>query len=250
MSDRPVARTFDETAEIYERARPGWAEGALDHAIRELGLDRTATVLDLGAGTGKLSRLLVDRFDRVVAVEPLDGMRALLESLIPEAETYAGNAESIPLGDDSVDAVFSADAFHWFDGELALADIVRVLRPRGGLVLMWNEPDKPTEPSIAAAGALLNERGSSERQINRYASGAWREPFAGSRYETLSQAQFEHRQIVDREQLLAYFASMSWIAVLPEDDRTRLLEDVRRVLDADTYTRFWRADVHWTRLAA
>jgi len=110
-------------------------------------------------------------------------MRALLESLIPEAETYAGNAESIPLGDDSVDAVFSADAFHWFDGELALADIVRVLRPRGGLVLMWNEPDKPTEPSIAAAGAPLNERGSSERQINRYASGAWREPFAGSRYD-------------------------------------------------------------------
>jgi hypothetical protein len=69
-------------------------------------------------------------------------------------------------------------------------------------------------------------------------------------FEELSQAQFEHRQIVDREQLLAYFASMSWIAVLPEDERTSLLEDVRRVLEADTYTRFWRADVYWTRLTA
>jgi ubiquinone/menaquinone biosynthesis C-methylase UbiE len=250
MSNRSVARTFDKTAEIYERARPGWPAEALDHVIEQLGVDRTATVLDLGAGTGKLTRMLVDRFANVVAVEPLDGMRTLLESLLPKAETHAANAESIPLGDDSVDAVFSADAFHWFDGELALAEIARVLRPRGGLVLMWNEPDKPTEPSIAAAGALLNERGSSERQIDRYASGAWRESFASSSFEELSQVQFDHRQAVDREQLLAYFASMSWIAVLPDKKRRELLNEVRGLLDADAYTRFWRADVYWTRLAA
>jgi ubiquinone/menaquinone biosynthesis C-methylase UbiE len=250
MSNRSVARTFDETAEIYERARPGWPREALDHVSQELGVDRSAKVLDLGAGTGKLTRMLVDRFDDVVAVEPLDGMRAMLESLVQKAETQAGDAESIPLGDDSVDAVFSADAFHWFNGEPALAEIARVLRPRGGLVLMWNEPRKPTQPSIAAAGELLNERGSSERQINRYASGAWREAFAGSSFQELRQAQFDHRQVVDREQLLAYFASMSWIAVLPDQERRELLNDVRRLLDAETYTRFWRADVYWTRLAA
>jgi ubiquinone/menaquinone biosynthesis C-methylase UbiE len=250
MSNRSVARTFDKTAESYERARPGWPAKALDHVIEQLGVDRTATVLDLGAGTGKLTRMLIDRFGNVVAVEPLDGMRTLLESLIPKAETHAGNAESIPLGDDSVDVVFSADAFHWFDGEAALAEIVRVLRSRGGLVLMWNEPDKPTEPSIAAAGALLNERGSSERQIDRYESGAWRESFASSSFEELSQAQFDHRQVVDREQLLAYFASMSWIAVLPDEERRGLLNEVRGLLDADAYTRFWRAYIYWTRLAA
>ena len=248
MSNRSAARTFDKTAEIYERARPSWPAEALNHVIRELGLDRTATVLDLGAGTGKLTGMLVDRFDNALAVEPLDGMRALLASLIPEVKTYAGDAENIPLGEASVDAVFSADAFHWFDGELALAEIARVLRPRGGLVLMWNEPHKPTEPSIAAAGALLNDRGSSERQINRYASGEWREPFAGSSFEELSQAQFDHQQVVDREQLLAYFASMSWIAVLPDEERGELLSEVRELLDAESYTRFWRADVYWTRL--
>jgi ubiquinone/menaquinone biosynthesis C-methylase UbiE len=250
MSNRSVARTFDKTAEIYERARPSWPSEALDHVIKELRVDRTAIVLDLGAGTGKLTRMLVNRFDNAVAVEPLDGMRTLLASLISEVETYAGDAENIPLGDASVDVVFSADAFHWFDGELALAEIARVLRPRGGLVLMWNEPAKPTQPSIAAAGALLNERGSSERQINRYASGAWREPFAGSSFEELSQAQFDHQQVVDREQLLAYFASMSWIAVLPDEERAELLSKVRELLDADSYTRFWRADLYWTRLAA
>jgi ubiquinone/menaquinone biosynthesis C-methylase UbiE len=250
MSHRSAARTFDKTAEIYEWARPGWPVEAVDHVIEQLGVDSNATVLDLGAGTGKLTRTLIDRFDSVTAVEPLDGMRTLLESLIPNAETYAGNAESIPLGDDSVDAVFSADAFHWFEGKVALAEITRVMRPRGGLVLMWNEPDKPTEPSIAAAGALLNERGSSERQINRYASGKWQEPFSRSSFEELSQAQFCHQQVVNREQLLAYFASMSWIAVLPDEEREVLLNDVRALLDADAYTRFWRADVYWTRLVA
>jgi ubiquinone/menaquinone biosynthesis C-methylase UbiE len=250
MSSRSAARTFDQTAETYERARPGWPVEALDYVIEQLGVDRTGTALDLGAGTGKLTRMLVDRFANVVAVEPLDGMRTLLESLVPRAETSAGNAERIPLGDGSVDAVFSADAFHWFDGRLALAEITRVLRPRGGLVLMWNEPDKPTEPSIAAAAALLNERGSPDRQINRYASGAWREPFARSSFEELSEARFDHRQVVDREQLLAYFASMSWIAVLPDAERGELLNEVRGLLDADTYTRFWRADVYWTRLVA
>ncbi len=250
MPDSRVARTFDQTAEIYERARPGWPTEALDHVLRQLALDRTSTVLDLGAGTGKLTRLLVDRFDHVLAVEPLDGMRALLESLIPDAEAHSGTAESIPLQSHTVAAVFCADAFHWFDGEQALAEIARILQPRGALVLMWNEPAKPTEPSIAAAGALLNERGSAERQIDRYASGAWQEPFARSPFEELSQARFDHQQVVDQEQLLAYFASMSWVAVLPEEDRTVLLEDVRGLLDADRYTRFWRAEVYWTRLAA
>jgi hypothetical protein len=103
---------------------------------------------------------------------------------------------------------------------------------------MWNVPAKPTEPSIAAATKLLNERGSSERQVSRYDSGEWREPFAGSQFEELRDAQFNHSQIVDREQLLAYFASMSWIAVLPDNELTDLLDEVRKLLDSDTYTRF------------
>lgn len=248
MVPRPPALTFDDTAEIYERARPGWPNAALDHVTHELELDRAAAVLDLGAGTGKLTRLLVERFDRVVAVEPLDGMRVLLESLVPQAESLRGEAEQIPLDDASVDALFVAEAFHWFEGDRALAEFARVLPPRGGLVLMWNVPDKPTEPSIAAAAEVLNQRGSPERQINRYDSGEWKQPFDGSSFEELREAAFDNPQHTDREGLLAFFASMSWVAVLPEDERASLLDEARGRLDAERYTRFWRTEVYWTRL--
>jgi ubiquinone/menaquinone biosynthesis C-methylase UbiE len=250
MPHTPVARAYDRTAEIYEQARPGWPLTAVEHVGRELELEPTATVLDLGAGTGKLTRVLADRFDRVVAVEPLDGMRRVLESVVPAAEALAGEAEAIPLPTASVDAVFAADAFHWFDGERALSEIARVLRPRGGLVLLWNVTDKPTEPSIGAAGELVNKLGSPERQVRRYQSGEWREPFAVSPFEELREARFDNPQVVDREGMVAYLASMSWIAVLPDDERTALLDQVRGLLDAETYTRFWRTEVNWTRLAA
>ena len=129
------------------------------------GLPLASTVLDLGAGTGKLTGLLVTRFGRVVAVEPAEAMRRRLATLCPEAEVLAGSAEEIPLAQASVDAVFAAEAFHWFDGKRALAEIARVLRPRGALVLMWNLPAGPTEPSIAAVEQLLGERGPTREEL-------------------------------------------------------------------------------------
>ena len=98
------ARSFDAAAEAYEHARPGWPQAAVEIAARRLGLGRDAAVLDLGAGTGKLTRRLAGRFATVTAVEPLDGMRAVLEDRIPFVRVLAGTAEAIPLPDRSVDA--------------------------------------------------------------------------------------------------------------------------------------------------
>src|SRR3954463_6409624 len=109
------ARSFDALAAEYERGRPGWPAAALDAMADRLGLHASSTVLDLAAGTGKLTRLLVPRFATVIAVEPLDGMRAVLERVVPGVRALAGTAESIPLEDASVDAVVVAEAFHWFD---------------------------------------------------------------------------------------------------------------------------------------
>ena len=216
----------------------------------------TATVLDLGAGTGKLTRLLVSRFSRVICVEPDEAMRDLVSRTCPSADVLAGRAEDIPLAEASVDAVFVAEAFHGFDNERALREIARVLKPRGPLVLMWNLPAGPTAPSIAAVEQLLIDRappgvGHDPVDLNtrRYASGEWRVPFGASPFEELQEARFPNTQTIDRDGLVAFFESMGWFGELPASERLPLLEEVRSLLDAPEYHRSWETQLHWTRLA-
>lgn len=252
---RMPAGSLDRWPEDYERGRPGWPPEVADIP----GLPSAATVLDLGAGTGKLTRVLVSRFARVISVEPADAMRRLLVAFCPEAEALAGSAEEIPLADASVDAVFAAEAFHRFDGEGALAEIARVLRPRGVLVVMWNLPAGPIEPSIAAVERLLHQRvpdaaelGYDPLDLNprRYASGEWRLAFAESPFEELQEARLPNPQTVDRDGLVAFLASMGWIADLPDAERLPLLDEMRSLVTAPEYRRPWETHVHWTRLAA
>jgi ubiquinone/menaquinone biosynthesis C-methylase UbiE len=129
----PLAeRAFSTRADHYERARPGWPSAAVELAAAGLGLRSESTVVDLAAGTGKLTRELVGHFARVVAVEPLAEMRRELEATVAGVDALEGTATDIPLGDASADAVFVADAFHWFATADALAEIARVVRPGGG----------------------------------------------------------------------------------------------------------------------
>jgi SAM-dependent methyltransferase len=151
VSDDRYRCSFDAVAEIYERTRPTYADAALAWVAQRLPLKR---VLDLGAGTGKLTRQLVALGADVVAVEPGAAMRALLERLVPEAEALAGSAESIPLPDASVDVVTVAQAFHWFRADEALAEMHRVLRPGGGCALIWNEWDDD-DPLVHELNAIL-----------------------------------------------------------------------------------------------
>ena len=112
----PLAEAFAGSADSYDRARPGYDDEPLDWAFREMGLDDGSVVLDLAAGTGKLSQALAPRAGRLIAVEPLPEMRRLLAARAPEATLLDGTAEQIPMDDGSVDAVFVGEAFHWFDG--------------------------------------------------------------------------------------------------------------------------------------
>jgi ubiquinone/menaquinone biosynthesis C-methylase UbiE len=156
VSDPRYARSFDSVAEQYERARPEYADEGVDWLVERLGLGPAARVLDLAAGTGKLTRQLVRRGLDVVAVEPGDEMRAVLERVVPEAEALAGTAEAIPLADASVDAITVGQAFHWFDPEAALADMARVARPGGGVALLWNRWDEQ-DSLLSQIDALLHE---------------------------------------------------------------------------------------------
>lgn len=242
----------DRWPEHYERGRPGWPPDALEG----LGLAPAATVLDLGAGTGKLTRLLVSAFGRVVAVEPADAMRRVLATLCPQAEARPGTAQAIPLPDGSVDAVFAAEAFHWFDDDQSLVEIARVLHAGGALALLWNLPGEPWEPPITAVEALLHERlpngGFDYDPLDldgpRRADGDWRGSFAAAGFEPVRHARVPNPQTLDRDGLVAFFASMGWIADLADEERMPLLDEVRSLLSDGEYRRVWTTQVYWTRL--
>jgi SAM-dependent methyltransferase len=241
--------SLDSWAEDYERGRPGWPSGV----TRVTAVTQAATVLDLGAGTGKLTRVLDAAFDRTIAVEPAASMRQMLVQACPAAEALSGTAESIPLPDASVDAVFVAQAFHTFDTPRAVPEIARVLRPPGPLVLMWNLPAGEWQPSAARAEAVLAERMPEVDYVpldlgGPNATSGWQPAINNSPFELFHGMSIPNPQTLDREGLVAFYATMGWLADLPDEERLPLLDKVRSHLSADAYERAWEAHVHWARI--
>jgi SAM-dependent methyltransferase len=234
----------------YERGRPSYPR----QVVGVPGLPTAATVLEVGAGTGKLTRLLVREFAHVLAVEPDCDMRRWFTAVCPQARLIGGSAEGIPLADASVDGIFSAEAFHWFAHERALAEFARVLRPHGALVLMWNRPAGPIEPAIPEVEQLLEPHWPKEIERpldldpSRFAYAQdWPRAFEQSMFEPLQESRFANPHVVDPDGLVAFFGSMGWIDTLPEEERTSLLDQVRSRLTAGAYRMPFETDVHRTR---
>jgi SAM-dependent methyltransferase len=197
-----------------------------------LGVTPASTVLDLAAGTGKLTAALVPLAGRVIAVEPLGEMRRVLSARRPEVEVMPGRAEEIPLADRSVDAVFVAAAFHWFDADVALEEIHRVLRLGGGLGLLWNRPEWEGEPWYADFTTMLERAREEQEAPNRYVAGEWRAALErSSAYGPVRKREFRHVHRVTRDGFLARVASWSVFAVLPDREREQLLGAVAGLLD-------------------
>ena len=230
MSD-PQGLRFDAVAEDYELGRASWPAEVVEGV-------EGVVVLDLAAGTGKLTRLLVDRFPRVIAVEPLPRMRAVLERVVPAAESLEGTAEAIPLADASVDAAFVAEAFHWFDPGAAAAELARVLRPGGALRLVFNVWKSPFRPSLGPdARELL--RGLTARAGPgggpKVVSGEWKRGFAGQPFTPLEERHVQHEAVTNRDGAVAHLVSTSAAASLPEEERLALAESLRRAIARRTY---------------
>ncbi len=221
MSDiHPIAAAgFASAAEVYERARPSYPADAVEWIVEQAGLGPGRTVLDVGAGTGKLTRLLVPCGARVVAVEPIDEMRALIEG----CETVAATAEELPFPDGSADAITVAQAFHWFDHERALPEFHRVLRPGGVLVLVWNSRDLDDRLQREVEELLRPLRD----QVPGQQLGAWRAPLAASPLfgpeETRS---FRFEQQFTTDDLCERVASTSFVAAMSALEREELLARV------------------------
>jgi ubiquinone/menaquinone biosynthesis C-methylase UbiE len=243
---------FGNSAREYELGRPEWPQELIDRVVGELGLGPDATVLDLGAGTGKLTRDLVSRFARVIAVEPDGAMRGVLEEVVPEAEALAGRGDAIPLPDDSVDAVFTAEAFHWYASDRSVAEIVRVLRPRGGLVIFFNVSFGDAEPPMGMAVDRVLDvafaKGGAPG-IGKVLSGFWREPIEKVPFEPLREAESERTVERTRDQWVANMLSVSSIAALPDADREELADRLRELVPDVEYRWSIRTIAYWTRLA-
>ncbi len=240
MKIDPIAQSFDGAAGAYEEGRPDYPAAAIDRVVAELRVDSGSAVVDLAAGTGKLTKGLVGRFGSVIAVEPLEGMLAELRRSLPEVETHIGRAEEMPLPDEVADAVFIGQAFHWFANSEALAEIARILRANGGLALIWNiSPWETREgPWFAALDDLLEGSRADLSVVRRHASGVWRAAFDGDElFEPLDGDVFPHSHRLTRDAFLSTMASRSYIATLDGAERREVLSAIEALMD--------RADSPW-----
>jgi SAM-dependent methyltransferase len=222
-ADKAVrARSFGAAADLYERARPGYPDAAIDWLLPE----GARTVLDLGAGTGKLTRSLAARGLDVVAVEPIAAMRASLAAALPEVRALEGTAEAIPLEDDSVDAITIAQAWHWVDPERATAEAARVLRPGGTLGLIWNRRDERVD-WVARLGEVM---GSGDAELITMAGIEIGPPFGAT--ETFVT---DWERPMDVELLVEMAASRSYVITATARRRKEILDGVRRVVESDPH---------------
>ncbi len=234
MSDlHALVSGFADVADAYERGRPAYAPAAVAAIAEDMGAAAGARVLDLGAGTGKLSRpLLAAGFD-VVAVEPLPGTLGALRESIGADRVREGRAEALPLEDASVDAAVCGDAFHWVDAERAAAELRRVVRPGGGVVCCWltaardGRPDPVADEVNAVLEPLWRAVSHPRLAEARGAEALEDHGFGPLRRRTIT---FEH--VTDRDGLLAYYASVSYVGALEPERRGEVLGRLAAILDA------------------
>jgi SAM-dependent methyltransferase len=244
-----AARRGFEQPDAYVRGRPGYPVAAVERLVAEAGIGPGRDVLELGAGTGAFTRELVGAGARVLALEPVEGMRGRLVEALPRVEIVGGQAERIELPAGCVDAVVVAQAFHWFDGERALPEIARVLRPAGRLGLIWNVRDESVD-WVAALGHILDEHAD---DAPRYGSGAWRAAFeATTGFRPLQSASFPHVHRQTPDGVADRIGSVSYIAALPPDEHAAVRRQVAELLASHPQTRGlehvdfpYRTDVHW-----
>ncbi len=216
---RERSLSFGSQAAAYERGRPSYPPEAVDWLLAPTDTWVARDVLDLGAGTGKLTTRLVERGLTVIAVDPIAEMLEMLRTALPDTPALLGSAEQIPLPDNAVDAVLVAQAWHWFDQERAVAEIARVLRPGGRLGVLWNTRDERSGwvKDFGRIVGLEHDRDNATVDLP--------EPFTD-----IATHQVEWTNYITPQALIDYVASRSYCITSPAEVRTRTLDEVRELL--------------------
>jgi SAM-dependent methyltransferase len=241
---------YQRGAAEYERLRPSYPMRALGVLAQALDLCPGRTVADVGAGTGKFTRLLALTGARVVAVEPVAAMRERLAEVLPQIAVVDGLAEATGLPDGSLDAVVVAQAWHWFDARAALTEVERVTHAGGRLGLVWNTLDE-TVPWVAAYSRVYQEWRT--EQLPAHTSGSWRRIFdALDGWAPLREEHVDNPYVTDREGVLGQALTSSRISTLDAGDRAQVVRELEAVLDRFPESRGARieipyvTDVYWT----
>ena len=225
----PKSRSFELVADVYERARPEYPAEAVAWIVQELDLRAGRAVLDLGAGTGKLTRALVPTGAQVIVVEPGEQMLAELRRVLPDVEVRLGGAEAIPLADDSVDAVTVGQAFHWFRHDEAVPELHRVLRPGGAVALVWNSRDqeRPLQRELSELIKLFVPEG--RPPVGESAKALARSDLFGA----VERRAFPFAQQLDADGVADRIASVSFVAAAPPERRADLDRRLREIVAAE-----------------
>lgn len=222
-----AARGYAKSVDAFVRGRPEYPE-ALEGWLRDgIGLGPGKAVLDLGAGTGKFTKRLAATGARVIAVEPVAEMLAALEAALPIVETHRASADALPLASASLDAVFCAQAFHWFASAAVLDEIHRVLKPGGWLGLVWNVQDEHID-WVAKLKVIMSPY---EAGVPRFRHGAWRRVFPHAGFAPLEALEFPHFHRGPPEQVIVErVLSVSFIAALAPEEQRRVAHELRALI--------------------
>ena len=223
-----VARQgFAKEAAAYARGRPDYPAALQGWLHDALALDAGRAVADVGAGTGKFTPLLVATGAQVIAVEPVDAMRAQISAAQPAVRALSGTADALPLADASLDAIVCAQAFHWFATRAALDEFARVLKPGGRLGLVWNVRDE----AVDWVAELTRITAPYEGDAPRFHNGAWRQAFPHPAFGPLQESVFPHvHQGPPQQVVVDRFLSVSFIAALPADEQARVRAQIEDLI--------------------
>lgn len=219
---------FSTQAVTYAQGRPDYPRQLTGWLAETLRIDAQSSVVDLGAGTGKFTRLLSTLAPTLTAVEPVAAMGAQLRKLLPDVRLVNGTAESIPLPSASADAVVCAQAFHWFSTEAALAEIHRVLKPGGRLGLVWNVRDESVDWVAAITDIITPYEGDTPR----FHTGLWREAFNGMYFSAPDVTCFPYNHVGSpQEVIMDRFLSVSFIAALADRPKASVTAQLQALID-------------------